>query len=236
MSKYIMRLFVRIANGYALYLLITFILSLNQLSFFNVFLNFVQFMGGPLAHLLEKKDMVDIINLKIVPYGNTHMISNEFHCQHGVAECMSDVMMQCSLYKLSDNIADISSGSNSILAWPFIKCLTVDNKGHPTAAETCFQSTLAASTQLTWSTVADCYTNNSTDVQSAAMRATPPHDYTAWVVVNHFHISDPNYLMSSVCEAYTGPKPASCTDGQLALFKHNENNLSCASSWKEKKL
>lgn len=69
------------------------------------------FFATNMAEIMSKPDIVSILNLKIVPYGNTQMDSSGvFHCQHGVAECMSDVLMQCLLYKMSNDIMAIASG------------------------------------------------------------------------------------------------------------------------------
>ena len=184
-------------------------------------------MGGALTQVLEKKEMADIIDLKLVPFGNTHVdASNVYHCQHGVGECMSDVIMQCALYKLTDNIADIKSGVNSLVAWPFIHCLVVDNKGHPVSAENCFKETMAKSTSLLWTSVIDCYQHNTSLVQATAMAATPPHEYTAWIIVKGNHVADGNALMSVVCNAYTGNKPAVCATASPLLELFNKQKKS----------
>lgn len=93
-----------------------------------------------------------------MPYGNTHADGNgEFQCQHGVGECMSDVIMQCALYKLGNNINAIGDGSQSMAAWPFIRSLVVDKKGHPVYAEDSFKETLGKTSELQWAAVIDCY-------------------------------------------------------------------------------
>lgn len=169
------------------------------------------FMGGALTDVINKADMAAIIDLKLVPYGNTHVDSGgTYHCQHGVGECMSDVIMQCTLYKLGGNTAAIGDGSQSFVAWPFIRQLVVEEKGHPVKAEDSFKSTLGKTSKLTWASVIDCYKNEADVVQQASAAATPPHQYTAWIIVNHEHLEDGNALESAICNAYTGVKPQSC--------------------------
>lgn len=169
------------------------------------------FMGSPLTDVLRRKDIVNIIDLRLVPYGNTHIDEEgTFHCQHGVGECMSDVIMQCTLYKLGGNVSAIGDGSQSVAAWPFIRQLVVEEKGHPVKAEESFKKTLGKSSAITWATVIDCYKNEANAVQKAAAEATPSHQYTAWIIVNNRHIEDGNALLYSICEAYEGVKPQSC--------------------------
>jgi hypothetical protein len=81
-------------------------------------------MGTSLAQLLSKQDLVDIVDLKLVPYGNTHQDPyGTFHCQHGVGECMSNVAMQCVLYKLTNNLNAIASGKIYIQSFNFFKSI-----------------------------------------------------------------------------------------------------------------
>lgn len=169
------------------------------------------FMGGALTDVLRRKDIINIVDLKLVPYGNTHIDEQgTFHCQHGVGECMSDVIMQCTLYKLGGNTSAIGDGSQSVTAWPFIRQLVVEEKGHPVKAEESFKKTLGKSSSITWATVIDCYKNEANAVQKVAAEATPPHQYTAWIIVNHEHLDDGDALLYSICEAYEGVKPQSC--------------------------
>lgn len=75
--------------------------------------------------------------------------------------------------------------------------------------------------------------------------ATPNHEYTAWIIVNHVHLVDANALLSTICAAYTGPKPPSCEQHQLSehmqMVKKPENkkfndaiskgDWGCANDW-----
>lgn len=156
-------------------------------------------------------DIAAITALKLVPYGNTKKNADgTFTCQHGVDECTTDVIDQCVFYKLSGNISSISTGDTSMQAFPFIQCMEL-NEGAPSAAEPCFAKTLATTqTALTWSTVNTCAQTEASATQNEAMKATPTHDYVPWILVNNAVLDNSNLLTRAICQAYTGPQPASC--------------------------
>jgi interferon gamma-inducible protein 30 len=168
------------------------------------------FITGPLTNTLALPDMVAIIDLKMVPYGNTKKNSDgTFTCQHGVDECTTDVLELCTLYKLSGNLTSISTGDTSYKAWPFTQCMEI-NEGDPSKAESCFSSTMANS-GLSYSTVTDCAAKEASDVQNAGAAATPAdHQYVPWVLIDGTLLEYTNLLQPTICKAYTGPAPASC--------------------------
>merc|ERR1719240_2403706 len=144
--------------------------------------------------------------------------------------------MQCALYKLGGNISAIKDGSQSIVSWPFIRQLVVEEKGHPAKAEESYKNTLGKSSAVTWANIIDCYKNEANLVQKAAAEATPPHQYTSWIVVNHEHLSDGNALLHSICEAYDGVKPQSCvaaTSLNVVKAKKIANNWRSPFVWTE---
>jgi interferon gamma-inducible protein 30 len=168
-----------------------------------------QFITGPLTNTLALSDIAAIVDLKMVPYGNTKKAADgSFSCQHGVDECTSDVLELCTMYKLSNNITAISTGENTFKAWPFIQCMEL-NEGDPTAAPNCFATTMAKS-GLSYTTVTECAANEASAVQNQGALATPSHDYVPWVLVNGSLLSNNNLLTPAICKAYTGPTPASC--------------------------
>lgn len=167
------------------------------------------FTTGPLKRVLDKPDLVEIIDLKLVSYGNTKKAADgSFTCQHGVNECKSDVLELCTLYKLSNDINSISTGDTSLAAWPFILCMEEAN-GDPTKGESCYTSTMDTKA-LPWSTVATCAKEEESLVQTTAMKATPIHDYVPWVLVDGTLLENTNLLQKTICDAYTGQTPASC--------------------------
>jgi interferon, gamma-inducible protein 30 len=88
-------------------------------------------------------------------------------------------------------------------------------EGNPSQAESCFQSSMADS-GLAWDVVSTCYKDEYQTVQSAGMAATPAHDYVPWVVVDGRVLQYPDAsLLSSICKAYTGPVPESCSSATV---------------------
>lgn len=153
--------------------------------------------------------MAAIIALKLVAYGNTQQLSDgTFSCQHGAGECESDALELCTQYKLSGNIDSISTGDTSMEAWPFILCME-EAGGDPAKGQGCFENNMGNST-LSWSTVTQCATDEYSAVQTAAMEATPSHDYVPWCLVNGELLENQNLLQKAICDAYTGTPPASC--------------------------
>lgn len=112
------------------------------------------------------------------------------------------------MYKLAGNISAISTGESAVKAWPFLQCME-QNEGASSMASSCFSKTMSKS-GLAWSTVTTCQSKEALDVQNAGASATPKHDYVPWVLVDNTLLSNTNALLSTICSAYTGPKPASC--------------------------
>eukprot|EP01036_Dinobryon_divergens_P033439 gene33439-43220_t len=175
------------------------------------------FITGPLTNAMALPDIAAIIDLKMVPYGNTKKSADgTFTCQHGANECASDVIELCTLYKLSGNSSSINVGDTSEDAFPFVQCMEI-NEGDPSKAEGCFGSTLKKTSSLDWETVTTCAEKEGQDVQNYGAAATPTHDYVPWVLVDGTLLSNTNLLILSICKAYTGPSPASCRVAQKAV-------------------
>lgn len=153
--------------------------------------------------------MVDIIALKLVAYGNTGKNSDgSFTCQHGADECVTDSLDLCTQYKLG-TIKSIDSGDTSITAWPFILCME-EAEGKSSYGEGCFTSTMTNTTDLQWSDILDCASNEYDLVMNAAKDATPTHSYVPWMLVGGELLDNTNLLQQAVCDAYTGTPPESC--------------------------
>ncbi len=167
-------------------------------------------------------ELTAIVDLKLVAYGNTKQNANgTYTCQHGQGECESDVLELCTQYKLSGNIDSIASGDTSLEAWPFILCME-QAEGDPAKAETCFATSMKGSS-LTFDAVSACAQNEASDVQAAAAKATPSHDFVPWCLVNGQALQHPDQMLTrSVCNAYTGPKPSACK-----LLGASEEDLRC---------
>lgn len=158
--------------------------------------------------------MVAIIDLQLVPYGNTKQNDDgTFTCQHGDGECATDVYHGCVEYKLSGNVDSIESGDTALAAWPFILCME-QAEGDPTQAETCYESNMNV-TDVPWSTISSCSSDESDLVQTTAMKSTVPHDYVPWVTIDGVQLEHTRLLQQAICDAYTGTKPESCKGSRL---------------------
>lgn len=133
------------------------------------------FTTGALARVLDKPDMVAIIDLKLVAYGNAKQNADgSFTCQHGAGECESDAQELCTQYKLAGDINAIQTGSTSLAAWPFILCME-EAEGNPAEGEYCYNKTMN-NTSVSWDVVSTCVKDEFNYVTTAAMNATPKHD------------------------------------------------------------
>jgi len=95
-------------------------------------------------------------------------------------------------------------------------------EGDPSAAEACFESNMKGSS-LSFDVVSACAQNEASDVQAAAAKATPSHDFVPWCVVNGKALQHPDQMLTrSVCNAYKGPKPSACK-----ILGPSEEDLRC---------
>jgi len=172
------------------------------------------FIVDTLSVTLAKSDIAAIVDLKMVPYGNTKYSNGVYTCQHGEDECTSDVYELCALYKLGD-ISSIGSGATSQEAFPFLLCLE-KAEGNPAFAQSCYASTLAKTSSVSWETISKCFDTESAVVQGAAKDATVAHDYVPWPLVNGVLLNNTNLLQQTICKDYTGPAPSSCKRLELA--------------------
>lgn len=169
---------------------------------------------------MSKADINAIMDLKMVGYGNTHYSYDptpSFECQHGQGECDTDALDLCVQYKLSGTLESIENGNTTKSAFPFILCMEKEG-GDPTKGQYCFDNTYGQGTSgtvtqhLTWPEIDSCHTKEFNEVQLAAMKATPGHQYVPWVIVNGALLKNTALLQKAICDAYTGSdKPSSCS-------------------------
>jgi interferon gamma-inducible protein 30 len=157
--------------------------------------------------------MADIIDLTLIGYGNTayDASTDTFTCQHGQGECDADVLELCVQYNLAGKDTN-TMFEKSFEAWPFILCME-EADGDASQGEACYSSSMLSSNSTSipsWSVINDCATNDANIVQTAAMNATPDHQYVPWVVVDGDLLEYSSLLQKAVCDAYTGTKPESC--------------------------
>jgi len=162
--------------------------------------------------------MVDIIDLKLVGYGNTAYTSScndegcleNWTCQHGEGECETDVLDLCSQYLLANENID-EMYATSIDAWPFILCME-EAEGDPAQGQTCYQESMlnANVTDIPWSAITNCAATQRIDMMTTGMKNTPEHQYVPHVEVSGEVLDNNNLLQKAVCDAYTGTPPESC--------------------------
>ena len=82
------------------------------------------FVLGELTTVLGLPDIRAITDFKYVPFGNSFFngTTKAFQCYDAV-ECETDAIELCGMYKLTDDIGVISTGSNSYASFPFNSCL-----------------------------------------------------------------------------------------------------------------
>lgn len=153
----------------------------------------------------------DIVNLTAVPYGNADIDTRTktVSCQHGADECSANIYEQCAM----------SLNADDQTAWfSFYVCM--ENAGESMIESAVLQA-CATSAGIDGDAIQACHDDpdQAWASQLAASEATDPaHEYTPWVVVGG---TGPYYtdgtllqyeelLTRTVCNAYTGTKPAGC--------------------------
>lgn len=172
------------------------------------------FILGELTSVLAMPDIKAITDFKYVPYGNSERQPDGTFICYDDNECTTDALELCAMYKLSNNIKSINTGDTAYAAFPFNSCMEL-NKGWSIFGEPCWvQSMGSANVNVTYADILTCSKVEFNVVMSAAQLATPTANgplTVPYVVVDGLHLSDPNtMLLSAICDAYKGVKPASC--------------------------
>ncbi|KAM7463929.1 hypothetical protein LguiA_032050 [Lonicera macranthoides] len=101
-------------------------LSLYYKSFCPYSTNFI---ANQLRKVFET-DLISVINLRLVPWGNTRRTNNSWICQHGRIECAFDIVEACAIHVWPDPLvlkyADETDRLNPPLR--FVPWVLVDNK------------------------------------------------------------------------------------------------------------
>lgn len=159
------------------------------------------------------------MTFSMYPYGNARTTGPvgglyQFTCQHGTNECIANMYEACG-------ISHFNTSTNGVPDWwNYINCM--ERSAAPaSAARTC-----ATGNGLDWTVITSCAGSNpavgSADdgnplmysIGLATQNLVPAHQWTPWVVLNGKPLSSAQLdqsLVSLVCAAYTGPKPAGCT-------------------------
>lgn len=157
----------------------------------------------------------DIMNLELVPYGNTIESWDPedgqwvFDCQHGPDECTGDLIETCAL-ALVNNITK---------SLPFINCVEKSDDIPADSAPGC-----AKEHGINYDRVMNCvnsrfgnYLQHLAGVKTESLQLIyPQQDHVPWVTLNGIHsdaIEDRSEsdLLSLICDTYTGVKPDVCT-------------------------
>jgi len=122
-------------------------------------------------------------------------------CQHGETECDADTLEACVMHAYPQPTKYI----------PFLYCFEGVSGSAADAAEGC-----ALKSGLDWATIQSCTSNKtltaSLDAGDAQLTAQLGQSKmgTPWIMINGAHLEDPDKMLSAVCAAYRGTKPAGC--------------------------
>src|SRR5699024_440089 len=88
----------------------------------------------------------DYISLDLVPFGHVFKdpIHNEFHCQHGAAECYADRAQACV----------IDAAPNDTIRFKYVRCMMVHSGN--TLVNKAAQECLELTPSLSWDTISKC--------------------------------------------------------------------------------
>ena len=145
-------------------------------------------------------DMMAITDLKLVPYGNAHVLTRDpptFQCQHGEKECYGNFVQLCAMEHNKENY------------WDFL--IAIDE-----AADYSDESVkkVAGETGLDGAAILECAKGTEGPLlHLKAADKTPNHEYVPWLVINGKHIEHEKIqttFVKEICDAYKGDKPAIC--------------------------
>jgi interferon gamma-inducible protein 30 len=161
-----------------------------------------EFIRNALKSFWKAPDLRAIIHLSLYPCGNANCSKWHNHytcsCQHGRTECVSNQLMACVI----DRYPKVER------YLPFVFCFD----GHSNVVERgkkCLKHHNMPESLLTCAQGFD-----GVKLQYEMWKQTPStHKYVPWVLINgkHAHVNE-NHFQKAVCDAYGGPKPASCTN------------------------
>jgi len=164
------------------------------------------FTTNVLSDLISKPGFLDMVDLKVYPYGNGKLTGTSIQCQHGSDECAGNKIIACmqSLYP----VTSVSKGF-----MPAFTCLERSNGVPEVEAESC-----ATSNGLDYAKVKQCANGPEGDqlaleAAQATESLSPPHEYAPWLTMNGEPLRDRAYdLKDEVCKAYSGEKTGTMCD------------------------
>lgn len=157
-----------------------------------------------------------IVDFEFVPYGNAQEQPNGsswyFTCQHGPNECVGNIIESCAIHIYPDPSKHI----------PFLHCL--EQYGPYQYGSYC-----AGLVKIDYAPINTCASadqGKQLEHQMAVKtnQLSPPHQYVPWLTLNGQHtqaIQDglSSNMLATVCNAYTGTKPAACSQTKVEVCK-----------------
>ena len=157
----------------------------------------IYFTNHELLTLTQTKDIMDIINLEIVPYGKAHIITRDpptFTCQHGEKEGYGNKVELCALFHNPDH------------GLAMMNCMQKSYNFNDETVQKC-----AAQEGVDAEAIITCAKGDEgSKLMLRAGDITPTLSYVPSVLVNDKLFTDPENVIKHICDAYTGEKPASC--------------------------
>ncbi|PWA48574.1 gamma interferon responsive lysosomal thiol (GILT) reductase family protein [Artemisia annua] len=184
------------------------------------------FIVNHLGKALYELNLVSIVDLRMVPWGNTQFgPNNTWICQHGPDECSIDIVEACAIDLLP----------NDGLSFKLIECIeNLNLEGRVGEWRSCMNSL-----NIDQNPIMDCYQSGkgyNLELQFAdeTNNLNPPHRFVPWVVVNdHALQEDSGNFVTYICNAYTGEnKPEACEQNVLETNSFKETNSSYQVSYR----
>lgn len=178
----------------------------------------------------------DITAFVFVPFGNAKPTgTGSYSCQHGEAECDSNVYEGCALKLLGNNqITAIGDSTSSLASWPFLLCME-ENDGNEDSVNMCITKNYDVSSPLTSTSIDSCFKNEYNDILDQGYKMTQEtcqeeegcHTYVPWVTVDGTFPwskatgtpTDAKDLANKICAQYY-----SSADKMKASFRSKRKN------------
>eukprot|EP01017_Pseudomicrothorax_dubius_P025377 TRINITY_DN273_c0_g1_i1.p1 TRINITY_DN273_c0_g1~~TRINITY_DN273_c0_g1_i1.p1 ORF type:complete len:232 (+),score=45.59 TRINITY_DN273_c0_g1_i1:99-794(+) len=144
------------------------------------------FIGTSLRNALKAQNLLSMVNVTLIPYGNAHETSSSqgwvFTCQHGSKECYGNIIETCAIDQLDQHRALL-----------FITCLesaVAETGSFDTAGQQCAQQVNADFTAIKYCATSSKGNQLEHQMAQQTEALNPPHQYVPWVVVNGKHDVD----------------------------------------------
>lgn len=162
----------------------------------------IAFTKKELLTLTQTEDIMEIINLEIVPYGKAHIVSRDpptFTCQHGESECYGNKVELCGLAHFPEH------------GLALMNCMQKYYDFGDETVEKCAKSEGVDASEILKCAKGD----EGNELMLHAGDITPTLTYVPSVMVDGKVYTDPENVIKHICDAYTGEKPATCNSWKL---------------------